>query len=104
MSKEGEPYYTLVYKPPIYDTTDKNADTVRPQQASELRKCGLELFELDLPTFTTPYVDLMIANTSEAKRTLQMVQNANKKAIEKGSDRIFNQGSSKGIMARWQQL
>ena len=30
-----------------------------------------------------------------------MVKNANKKAIEKGSDRIFDQGSSKGIMAAW---
>ena len=76
-------------------------DTVEPQQASKLRKCGVELFEFNLPTFTTPYVDLMITNTPEAKRTLQMVKNANKKAIKKGSDKIFNQGSSKGIMAAW---
>ena len=30
-----------------------------------------------------------------------MVKNANKKAIKKVSDRIFYQGSSKGIMAAW---
>ena len=51
-------------------------------------KYGVELFEFDLPLFTTPYVDLMIANTPEAKWTLQMVKNANKKEIEKVSDRI----------------
>ena len=98
VNEEGEAYYTVIYKPPMYNNTDKDADTVGPQQASKSRKCGVELFDFDLPTFVTLFVDLMIENTPEAKQNSQMVRNANKRAIKKGSNRIFNQGSSKGIM------
>ena len=43
----------------------------------------------------------MISNTPEAKQKEQMIKNAQKRAIEKNSNRIFNQVSSKGLMSAW---
>ena len=60
VNEEGEAYYTIIYKPPTYSKSNCNAHTTGPQQASELRKSGVELFKFDLPTTVTLYVELMI--------------------------------------------
>ena len=101
VNEEGEAYYTVIYKPPTYNKSDSNAHTTGPQQTSKSRKSRVELFNFDLPTTVTLYVDPMISNTPKAKQKEQMMKNANNRSIEKGSNRIFNQVSSKGVMAAW---
>ena len=107
VNEEGEPYYTVIYEPPKYSTSDRNAHTTGPHQASESRKTGVEKFEFDLPTTVTPYVEVMIEYTPEAKRKDQMIKNANKRAIDNRSKKSSTKSQAKMLWQRgvrkWQQ-
>ena len=82
VNEDGEPYYTVIYEPPKYRTSDRNAHTTGPHQASESRKTGVGKFEFDLPTTVTPYIELMIEYTPEAKRKDQMIKKTTKSQVK----------------------